>query len=175
MGSSSYLSVKKKIVVSDAAPLIQLALVHRLELLPRLYDVVIPDQVFVETQHYAELPDALEIAKASGKWLEVRAVKDRKQVSNLMEQRLGEGEAQAIVLCREIGAASLLTSDKYAMLRAARLGLKTITLADVIREAYSTKILTAPEAVSLLEALIDQNILNTGFVRQLLREAKTWP
>ena len=63
---------KKKIVVSDAAPLIQLALSHHLDLLPRLYDVIIPEEVFDETQHYRELPDAMEIAKAVGKWLVVR-------------------------------------------------------------------------------------------------------
>jgi len=161
--------------VSDAAPLIQLALVHRLELLPRLYDVVIPEEVFDETQHYRELPDAIEIAKAAGKWLVVRAVKNRKQVNRLIEQRLGEGEAEAIVLLEEIGADSLLTSDRYAASRAASLGLKSITIGDVIKEAYSAKLLTAPEAVSLLDTLIGQNILNTSFVRQLLREAKTWP
>ena len=103
---------KKKIVVSDAAPLIQLALSHHLELLPQLYDVVIPEEVFDETQHYRELPDAMEIAKAAGKWLIVKAVKSRRQVSRLLGQRLGEGEAEAIVLCKEIGADSLLTSDK---------------------------------------------------------------
>ena len=169
------MNAKKKIVVSDAAPLIQLALVHRLELLPRLYDVVIPEEVFDETQHYRELPDAIEIAKAAGKWLVVRAVKNRKQVNRLIEQRLGEGEAEAIVLLEEIGADSLLTSDRYAASRAASLGLKSITIGDVIKEAYSAKLLTAPEAVSLLDTLIGQNILNTSFVRQLLREAKTWP
>jgi len=112
------LSEKKKIAVSDASPLIQLTLSHHLELLPQLYDVVVPEEVFEETQHYRELPDAMEIAKAAGKWLVVRAVKSRRQVNRLVGQRLGEGEAEAIVLCKEIGADSLLTSDKYAASKA---------------------------------------------------------
>lgn len=161
--------------MSDAAPLIQLALSHHLELLPRLYDVVVPEEVFEETQHYRELPDAMEIARAAGKWLEVRAVRDRKQVKRLVGQRLGEGEAEAIVLCKEIRADSLLTSDQFAASKAANLGLKTITIGDIIREAYDTKVVTAPEAVSLLDTLIGQNILNTSYLRQLLREARAWP
>jgi len=169
------LNGKKKIVVSDAAPLIQLALSHHLDLLPRLYDVIIPEEVFDETQHYRELPDAMEIAKAVGKWLVVRTVKNRKQVNYLVAQRLGEGEAEAIVLCKEVGADSLLTSDKYAASKAASLGLKTITIGDVIKEAYAAKVLTAHEAIILLETLINQGILNTNHLRQLLWEAKTWP
>jgi len=169
------LAEKKKIVVSDAAPLIQLTLVHSLELLPRLYDVIIPEEVFDESQHYRELPDAMEIAKAVGKWLVVKTVKNRKEVNRLVEQKLGEGEAEAIVLCKEIGADSLLTSDKYVASKAATLGVRTITIGDVIKEAYNTKTMTAPEVVSLLETLIGQNILNTGSLRQVLREARSWP
>jgi predicted nucleic acid-binding protein len=56
---------KKRIVVSDAARLIQLSLAHHLELLPRLHDVLIPQGVFEETQHYQELPGAIEIAPKS--------------------------------------------------------------------------------------------------------------
>jgi len=59
--------------------------------------VTIPEEVFLETQHYRELPDAMEIAKAVGKWLVVRAVKDRMQVRYLVRQNLGQGEAKAIV------------------------------------------------------------------------------
>ena len=168
------MSGKKKIVVSDAAPLIQLSIVHSLELLPRLYDVNIPKGVFQETQHYPELPDAIQIAKATGKWLVVRAVRNRKEENRLMGQKLGEGEAEAIVLCKEIGANALLPSDMYAALQARSFGLTTFTIGDAVREAYDKKTINATEAVALLETLVDQNVLNTGSVRRLLREAKKW-
>lgn len=166
---------RKKIVVSDAAPLIQLALSDHLELLPRLYDVVIPQEVFDETQYYRELPDAMEIAKAVGKWLAVKRIKNRKRVQLLLEQKLGEGEAEAIILYKEIRADSLLISDKYAASKAASLGVKTITIGDVIKEAHSAKILTGPDSIHLLNSLISQNILNTSYLRQLLEEARKWP
>jgi predicted nucleic acid-binding protein len=63
------LKVKRKLVVSDAGPLIQLATAHHLRILPRLYNVVIPEEVFEETQYYSDLPDAMEIAKATRSWL----------------------------------------------------------------------------------------------------------
>ena len=153
--------------MSDAAPLIHLSLAHRLELLPQLHD----DE---ETQHYRELPDAIEIAKVAGKWLSVRTVKNRKEVGRLLGQKLGEGEAEAMVLFGEIRADSLLTSDRYAASKAASLGVKTITIGDVIREAYGTKVLAATEAVRLLETLVGQNITNTSYLRELQREAREW-
>ena len=41
---------------------LQLAIAGHLYILPRLYDVVIPEEVFEETQYYSDLPGALEIA-----------------------------------------------------------------------------------------------------------------
>ena len=166
--------VRKKIVVSDAAPLIQLSLSHSLEILHRLYVVVIPEKVFRETQYYGDLPDAIEIAKVVGKWLKIRRVKNRKQVKSLLESKWGKGEAEAAVLCQEINADFLLTSDKYAASKAEKLGLKTITIADVVRQAYSSRVITADESVRLLDTLVRQDILNTRYLRTLFEEAKTW-
>lgn len=56
---------KDKLVVSDAGPVIQLAISDHLNILPKLYTIVIPEEVFEETQHYDDLPDAIEIAKAT--------------------------------------------------------------------------------------------------------------
>jgi len=167
--------IKKRIVVSDAAPLIQLAISRHLDLLPRIYEVFIPEAVFDETQYYPELPDAIEIAKAAGKWLEVKRIRVRTQLSGLLEQKIGEGEAEAIILCKEIRADSLLMSDKHAASKAESLGVKTITVGDVVKEAYDYKIIGAADAVSILESLINQNILNTSFLRRLLEEARAWP
>ena len=157
--------------MSDAAPLIQLALVHNLEVLHRLYDVVIPEQVFRETQYYGDMPDAIEIAKVVNKWLEVRDVKDVKRVNRLLESKWGKGEAEAAVLCLEMEADYLLTNDRYAASKAKKLGLKTITIADVVTEAYVAKAMNAEEAVELLSTLVSQNTLDTRYLRDLLEEA----
>ncbi len=74
----------------------------------------------------------------------VRAAKDRKQVNKLLsEEKLGSGEAEAIVLFKEAKADYLLTSDRYASLKAAKLGLKTITIGNIIRLAYDVNVIIA--------------------------------
>jgi len=138
---------RKKIVVSDAAPLIQLALSRSLTIIHRLYEVVIPEEVFRETQYYSELPDAMEIAKVVNDWLEIIIVKNRDKVDRLLESKWGKGEAEAAVLCQEIHADYLLTSDRFAISKATKLGLRTITIADVVKEAYTGKVMTANECV----------------------------
>ena len=91
---------KDTLVVSDAGPLIQLAISDHLSLLPKLYSILIPEAVFVETQHYDDLPDAIEIAKPTKSWLAVKEVRNRSEVRRLIKNRkLGRGEAEAIVLC----------------------------------------------------------------------------
>ncbi len=166
---------KKRVVVSDAAPLIQLSLTHHLHLLPMLYDVTIPDGVFQETQHYRDLPDAIEIAKAAGTWLVVKPVKETNRLNKFLSQKLGKGEAEAMLLCEELHAYSLLTSDRYPASQAEKLGLRTMTLETVIRDSYGARIIGAPEAVRLLDDLVGQNILNTSYLRRLQREAREWP
>jgi predicted nucleic acid-binding protein len=87
------LDSKKELVVSDAGPLIQLTISGHLHILPRLYRIVIPDEVFEETQFYNDLPDAIEIAKAARSWLVVKPVKDRSKVRRLTRnQKLGKGK-----------------------------------------------------------------------------------
>jgi len=78
------------------------------------------------------------------------------------------------VLCEEIHADCLLTSDRFAISKARKLGLKTITIVDVVKEAYTGKVMTAKECVDFLTVLVDQNILDTGYLRELLGEARAW-
>jgi len=166
---------KSKLIVSDAAPLIQLALSHHLQILPSLYDVVIPEGVFEETQYYRDYTDAMEIAKAIVTWLKVVAVWNKKEVKRYMKQKLGKGEAEAMVLCREIRAHALLISDKYAATKAEAFGLKTMNIADVVREAHNAKIMTSQDVLRLIDTLVNQSILDTQYIRRLREDAVRWP
>jgi predicted nucleic acid-binding protein len=164
------------VIISDAGPLIQFAILDYLNLLPKLYTVIIPKQVFEETQYYKDLPDAIEIAKAAKSWLIVKPVKKRSEVSRLMrKQKLGRGESEAIILCKELEASAVLTSDRYAAERANDYGIKTLNIADIIRQSYNAKILTSREALKLIGAFINQDILDTQYIRELEKEAKSWP
>lgn len=116
----------------------------------------------------------MEIAKATRSWLQVKAVKNNRDVKRLLAQKLDKGEAQAIVLCKEVRAQGLLTSDRYAALKAEAYGVKAMNIADIIREAYHAKSMTAQEVIALTDKFINQNILDTLYIRELREEAKGW-
>lgn len=166
---------KDKLVVSDAGPLIQLAISDHLNLLPKLYTIVIPEAVFEETQYYDDLPDAIEIAKATKSWLAVKEVRNKSRLRQLKRnQKLGRGEAEAIILCKEQEAFAMLTSDKYAAASASSYGIKVLDIADIIRKSYNNKILLASDARDLLDMFVNQSILDTPYIRKLREEARGW-
>lgn len=166
---------KEKLVISDAGPLIQLSLSHHLYLLPKLYTIVIPEAVFEETQYYDDLPDAIEIAKATRSWLAVKEVRSKSELRRLRRnQNLGTGEAEAIILCKEQEAFAMLTSDRYAAKMAISYGIKVLDMADIIRKSYINKILLPSDARDLVDTLVNQSILDTPYIRNLREEAKEW-
>lgn len=162
-------------MVSDASPLIQLAVCGYLYILPRTYDIVIPEEVFEETQFYDDLPDAIEIAKATRSWLSVKTVRNKTKLRQLiLKSRLGKGEAEAIILCSELKASAVLTSDHYAAIKAEEYNVKPMNLADVVKQSYRFKVLTAESVIELSDRLLSQSILDTEYIRNLKEEAKDW-
>ncbi len=67
-----------------------------------------------------------------------------------------------------------MTSDRYATTKAESYGLKTMNIAEVVKEAYNAKIMTALEVLDLTDKFINQNILDTVYIRKLREEAKKW-
>ena len=98
------------IVISDTSPVLNLARIGRLELLPALYyQVIIPEAVYEElTVSKGALPPAIDLA--SEPWLTIATPKDQARVQRLRED-LDPGEAEAIVLAIERGADLLLSRD----------------------------------------------------------------
>ena len=76
-----------RIVVSNATPLIALAWLNRLDLLPTLFDTVhIPQAVHDEIQHNPEAVGAAELSTAP--WLEISPVQYSKLVSDVISTYL---------------------------------------------------------------------------------------
>lgn len=109
------------VVVSNSTPLIALAWLKQLELLPGLFGRVrIPLAAHNEIQHNPEAVGASELSTAT--WLEVVSVSDRLAVEMLLDQ-LDRGESEAIVLAHELRAGLLLMDERRGRRRAVQSGL----------------------------------------------------
>jgi uncharacterized protein len=119
------------IVVSDTSPILNLARIGRLELLPLLYrQVLIPSAVYGElTASKRDLDPAVDLAAEL--WLVVATPNDQRRVQELREN-LDPGEAEAIVLAIERGADLLLVDERRGRRTAAAAGLTVIGLLGVV-------------------------------------------
>jgi len=122
------------IVVSDTSPILNLARISRLELLPSLYQqVLIPDAVYEElTDSRRNVPPAITLDCTS--WLVVVTVADQDRVRAL-RGNLDAGEAEAIALAIELRAELLLMDERRGRQRATAAGLKVVGLIGIVARA----------------------------------------
>ena len=122
------------IVVSDTSPVLNLARIGRLELLPSLYrQVLIPAAVYEElVASKDDLPPAIDLASAP--WLIVAAAEDQNRVREL-RKNLDPGEAEAIVLAIERRANILLVDERRGRRFATAAGLTVTGLLGVVAGA----------------------------------------
>jgi predicted nucleic acid-binding protein len=101
------------ILVLDSSALITLARIGRLDLLRQVAGTVhIPEAVYEEVVQAGQgRHGSAEVAEAQ--WISRHAVHDRPAVARL-RSRVGRGEAEAIVLARELQADALILDDATA-------------------------------------------------------------
>ena len=122
------------IVISDTSPILNLARIGRLQLLPQLYgSVLIPSAVFEElTASKRDLLPAVDVS--SEPWLIVASANDQARVRELREH-LDPGEAEAIVLAIEKRADLLLVDERRGRRTAVAAGLTVTGLLGVVARA----------------------------------------
>jgi predicted nucleic acid-binding protein len=122
------------IVVSDTSPVLNLARIGRLELLPLLYkQVLIPSAVFEELRaSKRDLPPAIDLG--SEPWLIVASANNQQRVQELRGD-LDPGEAEAIVPAIERRADLLLVDERRARRTATAAGLTVTGLLGVVTGA----------------------------------------
>ena len=122
------------IVVSDTSPVLNLARIGRLSLLPSLFrQVLIPSAVYEElAASKKDLDLALDLS--SEPWLLVATARDRRRVQELRED-LDPGEAEAIVLAIERGADLLLVDERRGRRSATAADLTVTGLLGVVPRA----------------------------------------
>jgi predicted nucleic acid-binding protein len=103
--------------VSDSSPLLYLAALGDLNLLPRLFgEVYVPQAVWQEVVIDGHgKSGAAEVAEARGDWLTVRAVSSRDLVLGAVGWRLELGETEAIVLASELDERVIFMDDERAV------------------------------------------------------------
>lgn len=100
------------IVVSDASPLIALAVVGRLDLLRQLYaEVLLPEAVYGEVTAVQDAPGAAEVTNSG--WIRTQPLRDR-MLAEALALELDAGEAEAIALAVELRADLLLMDERRA-------------------------------------------------------------
>jgi hypothetical protein len=131
------------IVVADSSPLIALSRVGRIRLLKEMFGrLVVPEAVWQElTAGDTNRVGVSELLQSD--WIERRTVSDRGLV-NLLRRDLGAGEAEAIVLAREIDADVLLIDERLGRSAAESLGITITGLVGILIEAKQRQLLTDP-------------------------------
>lgn len=136
------------IVVSNASPLINLAVVRHLELLHQLYgSLKIPKAVSEEiTRANQQVPS----------WIDTQLVSNQALVTALLLE-LDPGEAEAIALAIELPADLLLMDERIGRRVAARFGLKFTGILGILAEAKSKGLIPA------IKPIIDDLRFKAGF------------
>lgn len=111
------------IVVSDSGPLIALAKIGKLNILRELFgEVIIPKAVWVEVVEKGEgKPGSDEVKNAT--WIKVVEVGDKLSIE-ILRKEIEAGEAEAIVLAKELNADLIILDEKIPRIIAKSLGLK---------------------------------------------------
>ncbi len=114
------------IVVSNTTPLIGLATIGRFDLLQRIFGrIYIPEAVYAEAVVAGREEGGAKREVSSAEWIEVKTVQDRLAVEVLLDE-LDLGEAETIVLAREMNADWVLMDEKKGRRKLDQLGLPKI-------------------------------------------------
>lgn len=128
------------IIVCNSGPLIALAKIERFDLLKSLFGrIYISERVWEEVVLKGRgKPGAAETEEAIHLWIEKRDVQDKFAVEILLAD-LGMGEAETIVLAKELNADILLLDDWDARLKAQKAGLNVKGTVGVLIMGYDTE------------------------------------
>ncbi len=123
------------IVVSNTTPLIGLASIGQFKLLRKLFgEIYIPQAVYNEAVVFGREQGEAKREVSGAKWVKVKEVKDHLAVEVLLDE-LDLGEAEKIVLAREINADWVLMDEKKGRRKLDQLGLQKIGTVGILLKA----------------------------------------
>ena len=129
------------IIVSNTTPLIGLASIRRFDLLRKLFsEVHIPHAVYDEAVVAGREEGGAKREVSSASWIETSRVRDRLAVEVLLDE-LDRGEAETIVLARELNADWVLMDEKKGRRKLSQLGMRKLGTLGVLLKAKEVGIL----------------------------------
>lgn len=161
-------------VVGDASPLVNLARIESLSLLPGLYgEVSVPEAVWQEVVVEERGKPGAQVLRDAA-WLNREDVSNRDLVRALC-QELDAGEAEAIALAVETESALLLMDEQHGRETAAHFDLAFVGLVGVLTEAKESGHINAVRPY--LEALREKAgfWISDALYRRVLRDVKEHP
>jgi uncharacterized protein len=158
------------IVVADTTPLIGLASIQRFDLLRQLFgELYIAHAVYDEAVAAGHEAGGAKVEVSTAAWIKTIGVQDRVAVDVLLDE-LDLGEAETIVLAREMNADWVLMDERKGRRKLGQLGLKKIGTVGILLKAKQVGLVPAlrPE----LERLRQQGFsLSQAVVDSVLRQA----
>jgi uncharacterized protein len=157
-------------VVCNATPLINFAVINRLDILPAMFgQVVIPQAVYDETTDSGFPGSQVVLQAIDSGWLQVCTVST---VVTAIPPGLDDGEREAIALALETGEQRILLDEREARKIAQSFGLQVIGTLGILLLAKNQQIV--PQVKPLLDAMIDtaQYWVSVTLYQQVLRQAE---
>jgi len=141
-------------IVSNTGPLISLARIGRLNLLKRYYnEIYIPKEVYEEIVIRGHgKPGCAEVKRAD--WIITKEIKDE-FAARVLELEIEKGEAEAIVLAKELNAEIVLMDERIPREMLKTLGFKVAGTVGILIKA-------AKEGLLDLKVSLD-DLRNKGF------------
>jgi predicted nucleic acid-binding protein len=129
------------IVVSNTTPLIGLATIQRFDLLKQLFgEIRIAQAVYDESVARGREEGGAKREVSTATWIKTVRVQDRLAVEVLLDE-MDLGEAETIVLAREIGADWVLMDEKKGRRKLAEMKLQKIGTLGILLKAKRTGLL----------------------------------
>jgi len=125
------------LVVSNTSPILNLAIIGRLDVLRKQFEIVwAPPAVIAELRSEQDLPGSAAIREAQQVgWLRTERVRDRVRVA-LLRRDLDPGESEAIALALQKRADWLLLDEREGRRLARSLGLNVTGVLGILLKAH---------------------------------------
>jgi predicted nucleic acid-binding protein len=137
------------IVVADTSPINYLVLIKEVDILPRMYGVVVIPRAVQEELLRSTAPEIVQAwIRAAPAWLEIRTPVNAPDSSLA---KLDPGERDAIMLATELHADQLIVDDREGRKRAEERRIPVMGTLGVLKEAATLGLLDLRASVERLQ------------------------